>query len=170
MLLFHSYYEAYQIIRTAGGTGAGNGPFISLHDGFFARSSWVGMYPNADRLSLDTHPYLCFNGQSSNPMSSYATVPCTTWGNLVNTSFANFGHTNAGEWSVAVKDCGLFLNGVGLGTRYEGTYTSGVWPRVGDCTTWTDWQNYTPATKRAMKQFALATMDALQVCSNSLIV
>jgi len=51
---------------------------------------------------------------------------------------------------------------VGLGTRYEGTYTPGVWPRVGDCTPWTDWQNYTPATKTAMKQFALATMDALQ--------
>lgn len=121
------------------------------------------MYPNADRLSLDTHPYLCFNGQSSAPMSSYATTPCTSWGNLVNTSFSNFGHTNAGEWSVAVTDCGLFLNGVGLGTRYEGDYP-GVWPKIGDCTPWTDWQNYTPATKQAMKQFALATMDALQVC------
>ena len=32
-------------------------------------------------------------------------------------------------------DCGLFLNGVGLGSQYEWTYTSGVWPPIGNCST-----------------------------------
>ena len=154
--------EAYSIIRSAGGTGQGNGPYISLHDAFFPRSSWANVIPNADRLTLDSHPYLCFNGQSSAPMSSYATTPCTTWGGVVNTSMSAFGLTNAGEFSNAVTDCGLFLNGVNLGTRYEGTYP-GNWPVVGDCSVWTDWQNYDSATKQAIHQFALASMDALQV-------
>lgn len=114
-------------------------------------------------MTIDTHPYLCFNGQSPAPVSSYATTPCTSWGSLVNDSSASFGLTNAGEFSNAVTDCGLFLNGVNLGTRYEGTYTSGTWPSQGSCTPWTDWQNYTPDTKAAIKQFALASMDALQV-------
>ncbi|KDR81484.1 hypothetical protein GALMADRAFT_239455 [Galerina marginata CBS 339.88] len=155
------YMEAYTIIRTAGGTGQGSGPFVSLHDGFFSRSSWVDFIPNADRITLDTHPYLCFNGQSAAPISTYATTPCSTWGGLVNTSSGAFGLTNAGEFSNAVTDCGLFLNGVGLGTRYEGTYP-GVWPKMGSCTPWTDWQNYDSATKQAIRQFALASMDALQ--------
>jgi glucan 1,3-beta-glucosidase len=79
----------------------------------------------------------------------------------------SFGLTNAGEFSNAVTDCGLFLNGVGLGTRYEGTYTDGsTWPKVGSCTTWTDWQNYDTTTKAAIRQFSLASMDALQVFAN----
>ncbi|KAF8889766.1 glycoside hydrolase [Gymnopilus junonius] len=155
------YMEAYNIIRNAGGTGQGNGPYVSFHDAFFTRSSWADFIPNADRVTLDSHPYLCFQGQSSAPMSSYATTPCTAWGGLVNTSMSAFGLTNAGEFSNAVTDCGLFLNGVNLGTRYEGTYP-GVWPVVGSCTPWTDWQNYNNATKTAIRQFALASMDALQ--------
>lgn len=75
----------------------------------------------------------------------------------------NFGLNNAGEFSNAVTDCGLWLNGVNLGIRYEGTYTSGSWPRVGSCDPWTDWQSYSPAMKNDIKNFALASMDALQV-------
>jgi len=161
-ICFSSYLEAYNIIRTAGGTGAGNGPYISLHDGFFARTSWVNVFPNADRVTLDTHPYLCFGDQSDAPMSSYASTPCSSWGATVNSSMGSFGLTNAGEFSNAVTDCGLFLNGVGLGTRYEGTYSGGG-SRIGSCNTWTDWQNYDTATKAAIRQFALASMDALQV-------
>lgn len=155
------YFEAYQIIRNAGGTGQGNGPFISIHDGFIPRNQWANVFPNADRITLDSHPYICFGGQSADPMSSYSTTPCTTWGSLVNTSMAAFGLTNAGEFSNAVTDCGLWLNGVNLGTRYEGTYP-GSGASVGSCTTWTDWQNYDAPTIAAIKNFALASMDALQ--------
>ncbi|KAF8163175.1 glycoside hydrolase superfamily [Crassisporium funariophilum] len=156
------YMEAYNIIRTAGGIGEGKGPYVSLHDGFFSRDEWVNVIPNADRVSLDTHPYLCFGGQSASPMSSYVNTPCSSWGNAVNTSMGAFGLTNAGEFSNAVTDCGLFLNGVGLGIRYEGDYYQGTWPRIGSCTTWTDYQNYDAATKADIRQFALASMDALQ--------
>lgn len=157
-----SYFQAYNIVRTAGGTGTGNGPYVSFHDAFLPRDQWYNVFPNADRVTLDSHPYLCFQGQSSAPMSSYATTPCTSWGGLVNSSMASFGLTNAGEFSNAVTDCGLFLNGVNLGTRYEGTYTTPTTP-VGSCNVWTDWQNYDDATKQSIKNFALASMDALQV-------
>jgi glucan 1,3-beta-glucosidase len=158
-----SYLDAYNIIRNAGGIGEGNGPFISIHDAFFPRNQWVGVMPNADRVALDSHPYICFGGQSSAAMSTYAQTPCTTWGGPVNTSMSAFGFTIAGEFSNAVTDCGLFLNGVGLGSRYEGTYTSGVWPPIGNCSTWIDYENYSDATKADILQFTLASMDALQV-------
>ena len=76
-----------------------------------------------------------------------------------------FGLTIAGEWSNAVNDCGLFLNNVGAGSRYEGTY-EGSGTRVGSCSTWLDWQNYDDTMKTSIRQFALSTMDALQVRSS----
>jgi len=155
--------EAYQIIRTAGGIGQDNGPFISIHDGFFSRTQWVDFFPNADRISIDTHPYICFGGQSDAAMSTYSQTPCTTWGAVVNNSMGAFGLTTAGEFSNAVTDCGLWLNGVGLGTRYEGTYVGGPSAVIGNCSTWTDWQSYDAGTKTSITNFALASMDALQV-------
>ena len=146
----------------ASGIGEGNGAYISFHDGFFTLPDWAGFMPNADRIALDEHPYICFNAQSDAPMSSYAQTPCNTWASLFNTSMAAFGLTAAGEWSNAVTDCGLWVNGVGLGTRYEGTYT-GTWPVVGSCTPWTDWQSWNTAMKTGTMNFAMASMDALQV-------
>lgn len=121
------------------------------------------MFPNADRVALDSHPYLAFGEQSAAPMSSYANTPCTAWGASVNSTMTNFGLFNAGEFSNAVTDCGLFLNEVGEGTRYEGTYTKASTTRVGSCTPWTDWTSYDAQMKADIKQFALASMDALQV-------
>jgi len=118
--------------------------------------------PGADRIALDDHPYICFGSQSSAPMSSYATTPCTDWGSLVNASMGAFGMTAAGEFSNAVTDCGLWVNGVGQGTRYEGNWTGGASPSQGSCTPWTDYQNYDQPTKDAIMSFAMASMDALQ--------
>jgi glucan 1,3-beta-glucosidase len=159
-----SYLQAYDVVRKASGTGTGNGPFIGYHDAFFSDSEWSGFMPNADRIALDTHPYICFGGQSDAAISTYAKTPCSQWGSNINNSMSNFGLTIAGEFSNAVTDCGLWLNGVGLGTRYDGTYTGGGdWPSQGSCTPWTDWQNYNSAMKKGLMNFALASMDALQV-------
>jgi glucan 1,3-beta-glucosidase len=147
----------------ASGVGEGNGAYVSFHDGFFPLSDWAGFMPNADRIALDDHPYICFADQSDAPMSSYAQTPCNTWASNFNTSMAAFGLTAAGEFSNAVTDCGLWVNGVGLGTRYEGTYT-GSWPDIGSCTPWTDWQSWNTTMKTGTMNFAMASMDALQVC------
>jgi glucan 1,3-beta-glucosidase len=36
-----------------------------------------------------------------------------------------------GEWSLASTDCAFWLNGRGVGARYDGTYPYS--PRVGSC-------------------------------------
>jgi glucan 1,3-beta-glucosidase len=157
-----SYAQAYSIIRQVTGTGEGKGPYVSYHDGFLGLDQWATFLPNADRTALDLHPYLCFGGQSAAAMSTYINTPCTTWGAMMNTSMGAFGLTAAGEWSNAVTDCGLWVNGVNLGERYEGTYAGGG-ASVGSCTTWTDWTKYDQQTKNDIKSFALSSMDALQV-------
>lgn len=53
------------MIRSITGYGEGNGPYISIHDGFSGLSSWAGFLPGSDRIVLDTHPYFAFDGSSS---------------------------------------------------------------------------------------------------------
>lgn len=154
------YVEAYKIIREISGIGEGKGPLILYHDGFLPRNSWPGFLTGADRIGLDSHPYLCFNNQQSpDQYSAYANVPCRDWAKSFNDTMTDFGLVTSGEWSNAVTDCGLFVNGVNLGTRYEGTY-EGVTRVTGDCLEWTDYQNWSTAKKADILRFAMASMDA----------
>ncbi|KAG8807447.1 hypothetical protein FRC17_004454, partial [Serendipita sp. 399] len=124
------YAEAYKIIRTAGGLGNGNGPVISIHEAYFGIGSWVGYLAGADRLALDQHTYLVFQDQINQPVTAFPSVPCDSWSAMTAASLNGFGLTAAGEWSFAINDCGLYVNAVGGGTRYEGTFDGK--PRLGD--------------------------------------
>jgi hypothetical protein len=152
-------------VRSVTGVGAGKGPYVSFHDGFLGIDKFNGFLPGADRASMDSHPYLCFGGQNNNPITGATARPCQSWGASFNNSMGKMGLTVAGEFSNALTDCGLYVNGVGQGVRYEGNYNQGgPWPVIGDCATdWLDYPNWDPATKEAYKQFALSSMDALQV-------
>jgi len=159
-ILSHFYLAAYKTIRGITGYGAGNGPIMSIHDGFQGPGTWGDYMRGADRLALDSHPYLCFVAPDARPLSQQATKPCLSWGSSFNASQLNFGITLAGEWSLSFNDCGKWLNGVGRGTRYEGTYP-GFTTVVGDCQDWTNWPAYSQATKNQLKSFATHSMDAL---------
>lgn len=153
------YAEAYRIVREA--SGIGKGPWVSIHDGMLGKDEWIDWLPGADRVTLDAHPYMAFGGQDSDGWLVKKKTPCQ-WGGEFNRSMEKFGLTNAGEFSWAINDCGLFLNGVDDGERYDGTYIYENRTRVGSCKQWTDWQNYSPAVKAELKEFVLGSLDALQ--------
>ncbi|KAJ7261309.1 glycoside hydrolase superfamily [Mycena haematopus] len=145
-ILSRYYLQAYNNVRLASGIGAGNGPFVSFHDGFFGPANWAGFLPNADRASLDMHPYLCFQGQSADPIAARTAQPCQSWGQLFNDTMADFGFIVAGEWRHALR----------------GTFPGGF-PSLGNCTTdWLNWQEWDAATKASYMTFAQSSMDALQ--------
>jgi hypothetical protein len=97
-------------------------------------------------------------------MNEQILKPCKSWASGVNTSMSTMGFTAAGEWSNAINDCALFLNGVGKGTRFEGTLDGSQGQRTGNnCSVWTDYKNWSNATREGIKQFNLASMDAFQV-------
>jgi len=154
------YYEVYQTVRKASGIGAGKGPMISYHDAFVGIAGWAGFLPGADRIAIDTHPYLCFGPQNANPMATWAGQPCANWGAEFNKSMTQFGFSVAGEWSLAINDCGTFVNGVGNGARYDGTYLNS--PVTGDCGPWLDYATWSQDLKTQTQQLALASMDSLQ--------
>ncbi|KAJ7448821.1 hypothetical protein B0H11DRAFT_2332812 [Mycena galericulata] len=65
------------MIRSITGYGAGNGPFISIHDGFLNVAAWAGFLPGSDRIILDTHPYFAFDQQPNDAPIATSTDPAT---------------------------------------------------------------------------------------------
>lgn len=133
---------------------------MSIHD-FGLAPSWAGFIAGADRLALDTHPYVAFNGQpNTQPISTstgadaggiWPALACTGWGDQVNTSQTAFGVTVAGEFSNAVNDCGLFVKARGIAVTYGG-----------DCAYWEDATQWNATTRAGIQAWAMASMDAFQ--------
>ncbi|KAJ4481901.1 glycoside hydrolase family 5 protein [Lentinula aciculospora] len=133
------YYAAYETIRQSTGLGSGAGPYIAIHEGFQGVNILGSFLSGADRLALDQHPYLAFMGDTS-----------SAWAIATNQSSKAFGVTLGGEFSTAINDCGLWLNGIGPGSSNP------------ECPTWDDWVAYNTSTIASLKQITLASMDALQ--------
>lgn len=155
------YGETYTMMRNITGTGQGNGPMIGFHDGFQGLDNFNGFLTNSDRVAYDTHPYVAFTPPFANTYDGAIANVCNNYAANTDKAMANIGLYLAGEWSLALNDCGLFLNNVGEGTRYEGTFP-GSTQRYGDCNDWLNWQGYSDATKDQMKRFALAQMSSLR--------
>jgi aryl-phospho-beta-D-glucosidase BglC (GH1 family) len=156
------YLQAHGMIRNITGFGEGNGPYITIHDGFAGLAQWANFLPNSDRIAIDVHPYFAFDGQPNTaPLAVddgtgesggvWPLQACNTFGPDMNVSQTAFGVSMAGEFSSAINDCGLYLLGVGNAATY-----------TGDCTTFTNWQSWNQTMKDGLLDFSLASMDALQ--------
>lgn len=159
--LFYFYWQVYNEVRLASGLGEGNGPMISIHDGFGDQSAWYNFLVGADRVALDRHPYLCFTAPNADPLPTQALKPCQQWAAGFNQTAASYGFNGAGEWSLAINDCGVYLNNVGSGSRFDGTYPNATMPdyaAVGDCAPWNDYPAWDADTKQGLINVALAQM------------
>lgn len=144
------YREAYEVIRGALGYGAGNGPFLVLHEGFVGAERWIGFMPGADRLVMDAHPYKAFSPGSFNLPWSQQLADVCGWGRPTARSNSEFGITIGGEWSLAINDCGKWLNGVGQNAGF------------GDCSAFENWRAYDETMKTNLRNQCMGTMDALR--------
>lgn len=104
---------------------------LILHDGFLQPDDWNGFMSGPNRfVMMDTHHYQVFdNGLLSMDINAHVNTVC------------RLGHdhlrkvdkwTIVGEWSGALTDCAKYLNGKGIGARYDGTYGSGG-GKIGSC-------------------------------------
>ncbi|AAW44208.2 hypothetical protein CNF01760 [Cryptococcus deneoformans JEC21] len=149
------YYQAYEMIREITGYGAGNGPVILLHEGFYGIAAWNGFLAGADRIGLDQHPYLAFpTTQIADNHTVQAHTACG-WGGGTNDTSTGYGIVIGGEWSNAINDCGYWLDGVDSTPQFEVTGT-------GSCAALDEWFNYSDETKQGIMGYTLANMDALQ--------
>jgi len=74
-----------------------------------------------------------------------------------------------GEWTAAMTDCALYLNGYTFGARYDGTYPNTTSPEstyIGSCTGKSDITTWSDQFKADMKAYIAAQLGAFESQTN----
>ncbi|CAG8203684.1 unnamed protein product [Penicillium olsonii] len=149
---------------------------LVLHDGFLNLNKWDNMYKShPDNMYLDTHQYTTFNtGEIVLNHTAKVEIICKNWYSMlqeINSTSTGWGPTICGEWSQADTDCAQYVNNVGRGTRWEGTYdtkdSTAYCPTADDGTcscskTMVDPAVYSDTYKSFLLTYAEAQMSAFE--------
>lgn len=85
-------------------------------------------WPRWQGVALDTHIYQVFsNAEVAMTRAQHISAACNAANGLSSSGL----WTIVGEWSTASTDCAKYLNGRGVGARYDGSYAGS--PYVGSC-------------------------------------
>lgn len=68
-----------------------------------------------------------------------------------------------GEWSAALTDCAMWLNGIGRGSRWLGQYMNS--PKFGECEPYTNPDEWTEEHKQNLRRFIEGHIDAYSTAS-----
>jgi glucan 1,3-beta-glucosidase len=135
---------------------------VILHDGFQPPNTWNGFLTpsdnNAQNVAVDHHEYQVF---------SLELVALQPWEHRQLVCNSANGYAGAdkwtfvGEWTGAMTDCAKYLNGYGVGARYDGTFPGSTF--VGSCEGKSDIGSWTQAYKddtRGYIEAQIATFEA----------
>ncbi|KAJ5122029.1 Exo-beta-1-3-glucanase (Exg1) [Penicillium atrosanguineum] len=112
------YYDSWGAARKAS-----QDTTVVLHDGFMPTESWNGFMSESTGVwyvMMDTHHYEVFDhGLLALDTDSHVSTAC----GFVNDHVLHTDKwTVVGEWTGAMTDCAKYLNGKGIGARYDGTF------------------------------------------------
>lgn len=118
--------EAYNTVR-----GNGVNATQVFSDALEGLPAWAGKLTGyGDSLVIDSYEYTVFDnyliGLEHADKISFA---CQTYAGQLDTSMdvsTGFGPTLLGEWSQADTDCSLYLNGMGNGARWNGSFSGTI--------------------------------------------
>jgi glucan 1,3-beta-glucosidase len=141
------YYDGWGNVRTASGNTA-----VVIHDAFLDPQSWngfMGYGSGVNDVILDTHIYQIFSQAevamkpcqhvltacaSAARISKLFSTPASQNCSRLILALENTDKwTIVGEWTGAQTDCARWLNGLGKGARYDGTFPSGSSGYYGSC-------------------------------------
>ena len=124
---------------------------VLIHDAFKGLSYWNGFMTGGDwpGVAMDIHIYQMFtNDQVAYSYDKHISTICSQGNSL--SSFHLL--TIVGEWTPAPTDCAKYLNGLGRGARYDGTYDGA--PYTGNCTAMTgSGQNFSSDYKTFLRKY-----------------
>ncbi|KAK8249702.1 glucan 1,3-beta-glucosidase [Phyllosticta capitalensis] len=149
-----AYYEnGFSTVRGVDGSEA----MVIIHDGFVNPSEWNGVLTGSgtDGAVVDHHEYQVFTdslvAMSADEHNSYVCSNAQGWGE----GFDKF--VVVGEWTGAMTDCATYLNGFGIGARYDGTYSGSSY--VGSCAEKNDISQWSDDMKTATTNYINAQLD-----------
>lgn len=105
---------------------------IMIHDAFQGLSYWNGYMkpPQYKQVLLDTHIYQVFSpAEVARNQNDRLNTFCNMKSGLASSNKNLW--TIVGEWTTAPTDCAKYLNGRGIGARYDGTFPGSY--HVGSC-------------------------------------
>ncbi|KAK9461717.1 glycoside hydrolase superfamily [Lipomyces oligophaga] len=149
------YLSAYSELRDT----AGSDIVLAIHDAFLGMTSWNGFmtYPDYYNVILDHHSYQVFDqGQIAMDITAHVASACSDGALMAQTNLWSV----MGEWSAALTDCATWLNGVGRGARYDGSYESSQ--SYGSCATRWDFTTWSDDDKANTRRYIEAQMDAFE--------
>ncbi|CCD24387.1 glycoside hydrolase family 5 protein NDAI_0D00730 [Naumovozyma dairenensis CBS 421] len=138
---------------------------IIIHDAFEAYNYWDDFLTadgGAWGVTIDHHHYQVFSpGELVRTMDERISVTCS-WG----TGILNEAHWSvAGEFSAALTDCAKWLNGVGIGARYDGSYRKGNDGSyyIGSCANNEDINSWSYERRNNTRRYVEAQLDAFEM-------
>ncbi|KAJ6119452.1 hypothetical protein N7523_003732 [Penicillium sp. IBT 18751x] len=122
------YYDSWGAAREAS-----QDTTVVLHDGFMPTESWNGFMSESTGVwyvMMDTHHYEVFDyGLLGLDPASHVSTAC---GFVSDHVLHSDKWTVVGEWTGAMTDCAKYLNGKGIGARYDGTFDASQ-GAIGSC-------------------------------------
>ncbi|KAG8931005.1 exo-1,3-beta-glucanase [Tulasnella sp. 418] len=133
------WYDSYGNIRYPFGNDQQGNLLEVIHDAFQPLGYWndFANYPQFEGVAMDTHIYEVFSNQEvARNWDQHIESICNRGRTIESwTKSAGSLWTVVGEWSLAAYDCAPYLNGRGVGSRYDGTYPGSS--KLGDCAAFT---------------------------------
>jgi glucan 1,3-beta-glucosidase len=149
------YRDGYGQVRDTSDTT------VVLHDGFKPPNTWNGFLTpsdnNAQNVAIDHHEYQVFDlGLIKMSPAEHVQQVC----NVAESYNGADKWTFVGEWTSAMTDCAKYLNGRGVGARYDGTFPGST--KVGDCSWQNDISKWTQQNKDDQRRYIEAQMSAFE--------
>lgn len=153
------YYDSYGRVREVNQDAT-----LTLHDGFQDIAFWNGfMSTGFSKIMMDNHHYEIFLNDliAKNTNEHIQSVCQFAWEKLASMDK----WTIVGEWTGAMTDCTKYLNGRGIGARYDGTYPGSSY--IGSCAGFSQGEvTALPADTQAdIRRFIEAQLDSYETGS-----
>ncbi|KIK63051.1 glycoside hydrolase family 5 protein [Collybiopsis luxurians FD-317 M1] len=150
------FSNGYDAVRAA----VGGGMKIMIGDAFLGVDAWTGFltYPSAQGAIMDNHVYQIFSiPELQRSFSQHLAFTCTTRSTISSFASSNI-WTIVGEWSTSPTDCAMWLNGRGIGARWDNSINGG--PPNGSCDGLTgDYSTFSSDFKTFLRQYWEAQVE-----------
>lgn len=133
---------------------------LIIHDAFQPFEYWNGFMPTGAEyynIVLDHHHYQVFSqGELERSLDDHISVACNWGWDAKKEDKWNV----CGEFSAALTDCALWLNGVGRGARWSGDYDSSS--LTNSCAQYTSSDVWTADYRQSVRRYMEAQLDAFE--------
>ncbi|TIB74891.1 cellulase [Wallemia mellicola] len=148
------YQNGYGIVSQKAAT--------AIHDGFLDVNQWNDFLTSPqENVYLDTHKYQVFSDQQLQSSDEQRMGAICQFKDKFAEHTANQHWVITGEWSLATTDCARYLNGRGIGARYDGSYSGSSY--VGSCQGKTgDGSDWSEEYRNQLRQMWNTQVDAFE--------